>query len=109
MKANPITAAELLLALADNKAQYEAHPETYLGYVVKVLKNRIDFFWSKSRHGQWPDLTVNRHGVLCARTKLERGNWFSYTLSPFGDHISYTTERKFAQLLWDKYSPTPAV
>lgn len=98
-----LTAQQIVDGIAENEATFNKDPERYLGFVRKITKTRIDFFWQNAAKGKCNEMTINRHAVVCSRTNLHGRNWFGYTLDPFGEDVSFIETGVAARLMLAKY------
>lgn len=101
------TAEEVLASIAMDAKTHAAAPEQFAGYVEKVRKTGIDFVWKNGRTGRAETLCITRRGVVADRLKLENGKtWYSYTLAPFGDQVSFSATDEVARLMLKRHGLT---
>lgn len=98
-----LTAQQIVDGIASDEATFNKDPERYLGFVRKTTKYRVDFFWKNAAKGKCAEMTINRHAVVCSRTRLNGKNWYGYTLDPFGPDVSYKETDEAARLILAKY------
>lgn len=103
------TAEQVLASIALDAKTHAASPEQFAGYVEKVRKTGIDFVWKDGRTGRAETLCITRRRVVANRLKLENGKtWYSHTLCPFGEDVSFSETDKVAELMLKRHGLTPA-
>ena len=101
-------AEEVLASIAMDAKTHAAAPDAYTGYVEKVRKTGIDFVWKNGRTGRAETLCITLRRVVANRLKLENGRtWYSHTLDPFGEDVSFSETDKVAELMLKRHGLTP--
>lgn len=97
------TAQEITNSIAPSEKAFNEAPESFAGFVRKVTKTKIDFFWKHAKPGKPDEMTINKHGVVCSRTPLNGRTWYGYTLDPFGPDVPYSEACDAARLMLKKF------
>jgi hypothetical protein len=97
------SAKEIVSSIADNETVFKESPKAFAGFVRKVTKTRIDFYWKSAAPGKPDEMTINKHGVVCSRTIHDGRTWYGYTLDPFGEDVSYGVACEVSRLMLSKF------
>jgi hypothetical protein len=101
------SAHEIVASIACDEATFNQSPEKFSGFVRKVTRSRIDFYWKDAASGKPDEMTINRHGVVCSRRLFEGRNWYGYTLDPFGEDVSYSVTSDVSKLMLERFLKAP--
>ncbi len=77
--------------IASSRKEFESNPEAFQGFIERRLKRSVDLTVNNKLY------TINTHGVLCSRRRLEDGKvWYSFCSS---DAELFQTLRETAEFV----------
>jgi len=101
------SAEAIVASIAENEAVFNQSPKAFAGFVRKVTKTRIDFYWKDAAPGKPDEMTINKNGVVCSRTIHDGRPWYGYTLDPFGEDVSYGVACEVSKFMLSNFITGP--